>query len=82
MKTHELTHANYEPWCEHCVAGRGQDAKHLRVKADSQPPDMLVVQMDYLFIAADGSLSAEGRERRRCLLRLTTVALLKLASAA
>ncbi len=23
-KTHKLTHANYEPWCEHCVAGRGQ----------------------------------------------------------
>ncbi len=56
MKTHELAHANYEPWCEHCLAGRGQDAKHLRVQADSQPPDSLVVQMDYLFFAADGSL--------------------------
>ncbi len=55
VKTHELTHANYEPWCEHCIAGRGQEAKHLKVKADSQPPDTLVVHMDYLFVAADGS---------------------------
>ena len=62
VKTHELTHANYEPWCEHCVAGRGQEAKHLKVKADTQPPDTLVVQMDYLFIAADGSQTAQGRE--------------------
>ena len=62
VKTHELTHANYEPWCEHCVAGGGQEAKHLKVKADTQPPDTLVVQMDYLFIAADGSQTAQGRE--------------------
>ena len=62
VKTHELTHANYELWCEHCVAGRGQEAKHLKVKADTQPPDTLVVQMDYLFIAADGSQTAQGRE--------------------
>ncbi len=53
VKTHELTHANYEPWCEHCVTGRGQEAKRLKVKADMQPPNTLVVQMDYLFIAAD-----------------------------
>jgi hypothetical protein len=44
------------------VAGRGQEAKHLKVKADTQPPDTLVVQMDYLFIAADGSQTAQGRE--------------------
>ena len=62
VKVHNLTHANYEPWCAHCVAGRGQEAKHLKVKADMQPPDTLVVQMDYLFIAADGSQTAQGRE--------------------
>ncbi len=62
VKTHELPNANCEPWCEQCVAGRGQEAKHWRVKADSQPPDTLVVQMDYLFIAADGSQTSQGRE--------------------
>ncbi len=35
VKTHELMHANYKPWCEHRAAGRGQDAKHLHVQAES-----------------------------------------------
>jgi hypothetical protein len=34
----------------------------LKVKADTQPPDTLVVQVDYLVIAADGSQAAQGRE--------------------
>ena len=34
----------------------------MKVKADTQPPDTLVVQMDYLFIAADGSQTAQGRK--------------------
>ena len=25
---HELTHANYRTWCEHCVNGKGLEIKH------------------------------------------------------
>ncbi len=56
VKTHELTHANYEPWCEHRVAGRGQEAKHLKVKADSQPPGHLVCS-DGLLVHRGGRLA-------------------------
>ncbi len=61
-KTHELARASYEPWRERCLAGRGQAAKRRRAQAESQPADSLLAQVDYLFIAADGSLSATGRE--------------------
>ena len=81
VKTHELTHANYELWCEHCVAGRGQEAKRLKVKADTQPPDTLVAQMDYLFTAADGSQTAQGRESVTVLVAVDDRNLSKLALA-
>ncbi len=62
MKTHEPMHASYEPSCEHCVSGRGQELKRLKVKADKQPPDTLAAQTDYMFIAEDGSQTAQDRE--------------------
>ena len=58
IKQHNLTHANYAPWCEHCVAGRGQELRHSRSKPADQPLDALVVQMDYMFIAPDGTITA------------------------
>ena len=28
IRKHELTHAEYAPWCEHCVAARGRGELH------------------------------------------------------
>jgi hypothetical protein len=35
---HELTHAEFQPWCEFCVAGRGQHDSHRKTSsADKEP---------------------------------------------
>ena len=31
-EAHEVCHAKYEPWCEHCVKGRGQNDPHRKLK--------------------------------------------------
>ena len=52
--THNLTHANYEQWCEHCVAGRGDERAHARATEGNRSVDECVVQMDYMFVGTDG----------------------------
>ncbi len=31
---HAMTHLPFRSWCEHCVKGRGEEVKHLKVKEE------------------------------------------------
>ncbi len=33
---HAMTHLPFRRWCEHCVKGRGEDMKHLKVKEEPE----------------------------------------------
>ena len=57
---HNLTHATYAPWCEHCVLGQGRDKPHTRSK--EEPADKRI-KMDYVFFSRDGSEAPEGHSR-------------------
>ena len=57
-KLHNLTHADFAPWCPHCVAGRGRENKHSR-KNKHEDPEVPVIQFDYQFFSRDGQLVAE-----------------------
>ena len=57
-KLHNLTHADFAPWCPHCVAGRGRENKHSR-KNTHEDPEVPVIQFDYQFFSRDGQLVAE-----------------------
>ena len=45
-KLHELTHADFAPWCQHCVAGKAPEDNHVRTNKhmDAETP---VIQIDY-----------------------------------
>ena len=44
--SHEMTHTPFAEWCWACVAGRGRDTGHSKVKADGPP----VVELEYSFM--------------------------------
>ena len=51
---HELTHAKFEPWCFHCVSGRGTSSPHPTQYVTDKPTPIPVVQLDYHFLKDDG----------------------------
>ena len=50
---HELSHANYEPWCRECVAGKSGEDRHSRKAKDSEP-DRKRVDFDFQFFSREG----------------------------
>ena len=48
---HELTHANYRSWCEHCVKGRGVEMAH-RLGDDHSQRGVAVIGFDCMFLTA------------------------------
>ena len=46
---HDLTHATYRSWCEHCVQGRGVEMGH-RVGDDHSERGVAVIGFDYMFL--------------------------------
>ena len=48
----------FQPWCDHCVAGKGKDASHFRVEPQGDP----VVYADYNFLSEDGRLTRESSD--------------------
>ena len=54
---HNLTHADFAPWCRYCVMGKGKEDPHKRrsVSAGSSAdPDIPVIQVDYQFYSREG----------------------------
>ena len=48
---HELTHAQYRSWCEHCVNGRGIEMAH-KLGVDHEERSVALVGFDYMFLTA------------------------------
>ena len=48
---HELHHADYRDWCEHCVAGKGVTHQHKQVEREH---DMAEFSIDYGFMTSEG----------------------------
>ena len=46
---HDLTHATYRSWCEHCVQGRGVEMGH-HLGDDHSERGVAVVGFDYMFL--------------------------------
>ena len=51
---HELTHANYRSWCEHCVNGRGLEMKHAATTQEGR--GIAIVGFDYMFISGSSGV--------------------------
>ena len=48
---HELTHAPYRSWCEHCVNGRGVEMGH-RLGDDHSERGVALIAFDYMFLTS------------------------------
>ena len=57
IQAHELHHAEYREWCEHCVAGKG--VAHHHRKKQGQELDEVESSIDYGFITRDGAIEYE-----------------------
>ena len=47
---HDLTHAQYRSWCEHCVKGRGVEMGHSA--GDHAERGIAIVGFDYMFLTS------------------------------
>ena len=60
-------HANYQPWCESCVAGRGREDKHQRVTPDARTIPHVFMDYGYLTLGGgDRSLPRGSEEGGAC----------------
>ena len=57
IQAHELHHAEYREWCEHCVAGKG--VSHHHHKKPGQELDEAEFSVDYGFITREGAIEYE-----------------------
>ena len=70
-QAHELTHFPYQPWCQHCIAGRGRDDYHLSILSDKHASrqegmaEMPVILMDFCFSRGDEEVDVEVKEDLR-----------------
>ena len=46
---HDLTHAQYRSWCEHCVQGRGVEMSHHQ-SGDHYERGVALIGFDYMFL--------------------------------
>ena len=53
---HELHHADYRDWCDHCRAGKGVSHQHKSSSNDNEDAELSV---DYAFMTKEGSVELE-----------------------
>ena len=56
IQSHELHHADYRDWCDHCRAGKGVSHQHRSSTNDNNEAEFSV---DYAFMAREGSVEME-----------------------
>ena len=70
-EVHELTHLPPQPWCEHCVRGRGTENPHKRVTFERAEPTLPVIAFDFCFIKTSGIIpGVTADEGATCLVLL------------
>ena len=56
-EAHEVHHADYREWCDHCVAGKG--VSHQHKAAEAKEDGIAEFGIDYAFMTADGHIGNE-----------------------
>ena len=61
VRQHNLTHCPYQSWCEVCLASKGKSDHYHREAPVSKDGDVARVQMDFMFVGAEGTFVDEPR---------------------
>ena len=71
IERHEITHTPFQPWCQHCIAGRSRGTLHRRLMIAGDDE----VQADYTFWSEKGYevTDTAGADPERAICSLTLV---------
>ena len=59
VRQHNLTHCPHQSWCEVCVASKGKSDHYPREAPEAKDGDVARVQMDFMFVDAEGTFVDE-----------------------
>ena len=68
VRLHNLTHCPYQSWCEVCVASKGRRDHYHREAPQPIDGDIARIQMDFMFVGAEGTFVDEPRARATVLM--------------
>ena len=68
VRQHNLTHCPCQSWCEVCVASKGKSAHNHREAPQPMDGDVARIQMDFMFVGAEGTFVAKPRARATVLM--------------
>ena len=68
VRLHNLTHCPYQSWCEVCVASKGRSDHYHREAPQPIDGDIARIQMDFMFVGAEGTFVDEPRARATVLM--------------
>ena len=63
LRLHNLTHCPYRSLCEVCVASKGKSDHYHREAAQPMDGDVARIQMDFMFVGAEGTFVDEPRAK-------------------
>ena len=70
VRQHNLTHCPYQSWCEVCVALKGKSDHYHREAPEAKDGDVARVQMDFMFLGAEGTFVDEPRAKATVLMQV------------
>ena len=68
VRQHNLTHCPYQSWCEVCVASKGKSDHYHREAPQPVDGDAARIQMDFVFVGAEGTFVDEPRAKAAVLM--------------
>ena len=68
VRLHNLTHCPYQNWCEVCVASKGRSDHYHREAPQPIDGDIARIQMDFMFVGAEGTFVDEPRAKATVLM--------------
>ena len=68
VRQHNLTHCPYQSWCEVCVASKDKSDHYHREAPQPMDGDVARMQMDFLFVGAEGTFVDEPRAKATVLM--------------
>ena len=68
VRLHNLTHCPYQSWCEVCVASKGRSDHYHREEPQPMDGDIARIQMDFMFVGAEGTFVDEPRAKATVLM--------------
>ena len=68
VRLHNLTHCPHQSWCEVCVASKGRSDHYHREAPQPMDGDAARIQMDFMFVGAEGTFVDEPRGRATVLM--------------